>query len=221
MLVNLQKQTRMCVCSNINFLPSCYNIGKLAETNKGVYLLQHYSPSILLQCWQTCRNKQGCIPAPTLSHFQPAAMLANLQKQTRMCTCSNIILLPSCCNVAKLAETNKYVYLLQHYPPSILLQCWQNCRNKQGYVSAPALSSFYLSAMLANLHPQTRVCICSNIIRLSICCNVRKLAEIKTRMCTCSNFILLPSICNVGKLAETHKGVYLLLHYAPSILQQF
>ena len=123
MLANLQKQTRMCTSSNIILLPSCCNVAKLAETNKGVYLLQHYPPSILLQCWQTCRNKQRCVPAPTLSAFQIAAKFENLQKQTRVCTCSNIILLPSCCNVGKLAETNKIVYLFQHYPPSILLQC--------------------------------------------------------------------------------------------------
>ena len=195
MLPNLQKQTSVCTCSNIILLPSCCNVGKLAETNKDVYLLQNYPPSILLQCWQTCRNKQGCVPAPALSSFHLSAMLANLQTQTRVCICSNIIRLSTCYNVRKLAETNKNVYLLQHYLPSIFPQCWQTYRNKQGCVSAPTLSSFHLATMLANLQKQTR-------------------------MCTCSKIILFRSCCNVCKLAETNKDVYLLQHYPPSIFLQ-
>ena len=192
---NLQKQTRVYTCSNIFHLPTCCNVGKLAETNKDVYLLQNYPTSFLLQCWQTCRNKQDCVSVPTLSSLHLAAMLENLQKQTSTCFCSNIIFLSSCCNVGKLAETNKRVYLFQHYPPSILLQCWQICRNKQGCVSLPTLSSFHLSAMLTNLQKQTRMCFGSHIN-------------------------LLPSCCNVGKLTETNRDVYLHLHYPPSILQQ-
>ena len=195
MLANLQKQTSVCICFNIILLPSCSNVGKLAETNKNVYLLQNYPPSILLQCWKTCINKHGCVPAPTLYSFQVSAMLENLQKQTWVCICSNVILLPSCCNVGKLAETNKDVYLLQNYPPSILLQCWQSCRNKQGCVPVPTLFFFHLSAMLANLQKQTRMCICPNVNLLSSC-------------------------CNVGKLAETNKGVYLQQLYPPSIFLQ-
>ena len=196
MLANLQKQTKLYTYSNIIRLHSCYNVGKLAETNKDVYLLQNYPPANLLQCWKTSKNKQGCVPASTLSSFYLAAMLVNLQKQTTMCICSNIILLPPCCNVGKLAEINKGMYL------------------------APTLSSFYHAVMLANFQKQTRVCTCSNIILLLSCCNVGKLSETNKGCVSGSNIIFLPSCCNVGKLAETNKGVYLLQHYPPSILLQ-
>ena len=160
-----------------------------------MYLLQHYLPFIFLQCWQTCRNRQGCVSTPTLSSFHLFAILADLLKQTRMCiyyniillpillqywkTCRNkqgyvsgfyIILLPSCCNVAKLPKTNKGCV-----PGSniILLPSCSNVdklrRNKQGCLSVSTLSSFYLAVMLANVQKQTRMCICSNIIFLPSC----------------------------------------------------
>ena len=231
--------------TKIFFLPSCCNIGKLAEINKGVYLLlhyrtfdltamfdklaesnknvylfQHYPPSILLQCWQTCRNKLGYVPPSTLSSFHLSAMLANLQKQTRLCIYSNIIILPSFCNIGKLAETNKDVYLLQHYPPSNLATILANLqKHNKWYVSVHLhYPAYYLAAMLPNFQKPKKGCVPgSNIILLPSCSNVDKLRRNKqeclsvstlssfylavmlanvqkqTRMCVCSNIIFLPS----------------------------